>query len=417
MTVEAPGKPLRILHVFDHSLPLHSGYSFRSAAILREQNRLGWNTLQVTGPKHKSRLAEEQIEGLCYHRTKHTVRGLERVPLAGQVDVIMALRLRLDSIVREFRPNVIHAHSPCLNGIAAAAVARRYALPFVYEMRASWEDAAVTHGTTAEGGLRYQMSRSLETRVLRSARAVTTICEGLRRDIVSRGVGGNRVFVVPNAVDLEHFAPVGPADSALRTRFRREAAPMIGFIGSFYAYEGLDLLLKAMPMICARHPAAHLLLVGGGPEESRLQALARELGVTGAVSFAGRVPQEKIPAYYGIMDIMVYPRRRTRLTELVTPLKPLEAMAQRRLVAASDVGGHRELVKHLDTGLLFAADDPSAICATVELASAGQRTAEICDRARLYVEQERTWDRVTTAYQSAYAAVLPGGERAPVLAA
>jgi PEP-CTERM/exosortase A-associated glycosyltransferase len=393
---------MRILHVLDHSLPQHSGYAFRSAAILREQQRLGWTTAQVTGPKHPGSPAAEMADGLLYHRAGHTAAWCARVPVLNQLDVILALRRQVSAVAHQFRPNLIQAHSPCLNGLAAEPVARALGVPFVYELRASWEDAAVSHGTTTEGSLRYRVSRALETRVVRSADAVTTLCEGLRADIVGRGVPPERVTVIANAVDPEHFSAAVPADPALKSRWCGPDSTVVGFLGSFYAYEGLDLLIRAVPELRARCPGIHLLLVGGGPEEARLRALAAEIGVTAQVSFVGRVPQREIPAYYAICDLLVYPRHGIRLTELVTPLKPLEAMAQYRIVLASDVGGHRELIRHGETGFLFPPDRPAAIAAAVEQALASGSLDAMRQRARQFVERERTWGRVVAGYQPLY---------------
>lgn len=400
---------LRILHVLDHSLPLHSGYAFRTAAILREQRRLGWDTIQVTGPKHEAKNPEDSVDGIVYLRTGHALRSVRQVPVVNQLDVVLALRAKLERVVSRFRPNLIHAHSPCLNGLAAMVVARRSALPFVYEMRASWEDAAVSHGTTTQGSIRYRASRALETRVLRSAAAVTTICDGLRNDILQRGIRPRSVFVIPNAVDLERFgAPAVPNQRPVGDHFRDHAAPILGFIGSFYAYEGLDLVIAAMPQLLDRYPAAHLVLVGGGPEETRLRELVSRLSLNRVVSFAGRVPQQEIPSYYCLMDLLVYPRRRNRLTELVTPLKPLEAMAQGKLVVASDVGGHRELIIDQCTGFLFPADDAGAIAdCIIKVLNSGAHD-RVREQARRYVETERTWPKVTQRYAEVYAQVLGG---------
>ena len=400
---------MRVLHVLDHSLPLHSGYAFRSASILREQRRLGWITAQVTGPKQACAEPRQTIDGVCYVRTPPTHALLGKLPVVNQMDVIWALRRQLTRVAAEFNPQVIHAHSPCLNGLAAAAVARRRGVPFVYEMRASWEDAAVSHGTATEGSLRYRLSRALETRVLRAADAVTTICEGLRQDIRGRGVAADRVTVIPNAVDLEHFNDVARPDPALKARFCTADACVIGFLGSFYAYEGLDLLLRAVPALRAGRPDIHVLLVGGGPEEQRLRALVDSLDIRTVVSFAGRVPQQEIPSYYAIADILVYPRRRNRLTDLVTPLKPLEAMAQRKIVAASDVGGHRELIIDRQTGFLFRPDDPGAIAETVAAALASHELDAMKERAHRYVAEGRTWARVVAGYRPVYERLVAAG--------
>ena len=342
---------LRVLHVLDHSIPLHSGYGFRTRAILEQQRAFGWETEQLTGPKQgRSEDPVEEVDGLRFHRTPAAAGSLLPEPVA----VIRALERRLDELIPRLRPDVVHAHSPVLDGLAALRAARRHGVPVVYEVRAFWEDAAVDHGTTREGSLRYRLSRGLETWTLRHADAVTCICEGLRREILSRGVPADTVTVVPNAVAPERFAVDLQRDQRVAERCRLSEGPVLGFIGSFYGYEGIDLAIAAMPALRRRHPGVQLLLVGGGPREQSLRDQAREMGLDdGTVVFAGRVPHELVPTYYGLMDVLVYPRRSMRLTELVTPLKPLEAMAQRRLVAASDIGGHRELIDDGRTGVLF----------------------------------------------------------------
>jgi glycosyltransferase involved in cell wall biosynthesis len=200
-------------------------------------------------------------------------------------------------------------------------------------------------------------------------------------------------------------------DEALARRLGLEGRLVLGFIGSFYHYEGLDLLIRAVPAIRERLPEAAVLLVGGGPEDARLRALAAELGVEDAVRFTGRVPHGEVQAYYDLVDLLVYPRRRMRLTELVTPLKPLEAMAERRLVVASDVGGHRELIRDNETGYLFAADDPAALAArVVEAAGDAARHPAIREAGRRFVETERNWAASAAAYRPVYER-LAGGRR------
>src|SRR5690606_10809680 len=222
-----------------------------------------------------------------------------------------------------------------------------------YELRALWEDAAVDHGTTREGSLRYRVSRALETRVLRHADHVTCICEGLRSEVIARGIDPVRVTVVPNAVNIDRFPILGQRNPELERELHLVGSPVLGFIGSFYAYEGLDLLVEALPKVHMHIPEARLLLVGGGPQERALRMQAASLGIADKVIFTGRVPHGRVPDYSSLVDIFVFPRKSMRLTELVTPLKPLEAMAPGKPVVASDVGGHKELIQHGRTGLLF----------------------------------------------------------------
>lgn len=408
---------MRILHIFDHSIPLHSGYTFRSRAILREQRRIGWDTAHVTSPKHaaelarqgKPTLAEEEVEGLRFYRTALPQGMLARLPVMDQLMMVNALSARLSEVIPLVRPDVIHAHSPALNGLAALRAARRFNLPLAYEVRAFWEDAAVDHGTCREGDARYRATRALETHVLKHAAAVTCICEGLRGDIVARGIAADKITVIPNAVDIELFQLGGKADESLAQSLGLDGKTVLGFIGSFYAYEGLSLLLEAMPAMSARLPDIRLLLVGGGKEEEALKQQARTLGIADKVIFTGRVPHAEVQRYYDLIDVLVYPRLSMRLTDLVTPLKPLEAMAQGRLVIASDVGGHRELIRDGETGCLFRAGDARHLADTVlHLLAARQLWPAVRAAARHFVEQERKWPASVSSYRQVYHALVDG---------
>lgn len=394
---------MKILHVLDHSIPLHSGYTFRTAAILREQRKLGWETFHLTSPKHGGVLAlEEEVDGLHFFRTPPAeTKG--KLPGMGELSLIRSLERRLAEVVGRVRPDVLHAHSPVLNAIPALRVGRRLGVPVVYEVRAFWEDAAVDHGTTAEGGLRYRLSKRLETHALRAADHVFTICEGLRSDIGKRGIDAGRVTVVPNAVDIERFEPGGVPDEALKARLGLNGATVIGFIGSFYAYEGLDLLLDAMPALLLRRADVRLLLTGGGPQEVALKLQAAALGIADKVVFTGRVPHAQVQRYYDLVDVLAYPRRSMRLTELVTPLKPLEAMAQGRLLVASDVGGHRELIQHGETGWLFQAGNPSALADAIDqLLDKRFDWPRMRAAGREFVVRERNWGTSVARYRPVF---------------
>ncbi len=385
---------LRILHVLDHSIPLHSGYTFRTLAILREQRRLGWETFHLTSPKHTATMAlEDTVDGTWhFYRTPPAEGAASRLPGLEPVAQMRQVEKRLEAVVDAVRPDVLHAHSPVLNAIPALRVGRRHGIPVVYEVRAFWEDAAVDHGSTTEGSLRYRLTRRLETHALRHAGHVFTICEGLRSDIAARGVPADRITVIPNAVDIEKFEPGGEPDEALKARLGLAGATVLGFIGSFYAYEGLDLLLEAFPAMLRTRPELRLLLVGGGPQDAALKAQAQALGVADKVVFTGRVPHAEVPKYYDLVDVLAYPRHSMRLTELVTPLKPLEAMAQGRLLVASDVGGHRELILHGETGWLFKAGSAPALAeAIAQLLERRAQWPALRRAGREFVESERHW--------------------------
>jgi len=395
---------MRVLHLLDHSIPLQSGYTFRTRSILREQRALGWETFHVTGAKQQcGALREETVDGLHFYRTAAGTGALSKLPLLNQLNVIDSLSRRVAGIIPQVKPDVLHAHSPSLNAIAALRAGKKLGIPVVYEVRAFWEDAAVDHGTSAENGLRYRLTRALETYALKHADAVTTICEGLRKEIVARGIRADKVTVIPNAVDIDKFSMDGTADERLKEQLGLAGARLIGFIGSFYAYEGLEVLLRAVPKLAARMPDLRVLLVGGGPQDAQLRRLARDLKIEDKVVFTGRVPHDQVQKYYDLLDVLVYPRLSMRLTDLVTPLKPLEAMAQGRIVAASDVGGHLELITDGKNGVLFRADDADALADKVGALLASQHTwPALRAGGRAYVETERNWPASVARYKHVY---------------
>lgn len=397
---------MRILHILDHSIPLHSGYTFRTLSILKTQRAMGWKTFHVTSAKHTGSTAlEETVDDWHFYRTPVVADLVSNLPIFNQLAVIKGLARRISEVVQQVKPDILHAHSPALNAVAALMAGRKHNLPVVYEVRAFWEDAAVDHGTSTEWGLRYRLTRGLENYALRRVNAITTICEGLRNDMIDRGIVPEKITVIPNAVDIGKFSSSHQQpDQALQIQLGLEPHwRVIGFIGSFYAYEGLDVLLRALPQMLLIQPDLRVLLVGGGPQDAQLRQLAAELGVSDRVIFTGRVPHDQVQRYYDLIDVLVYPRLSMRLTELVTPLKPLEAMAQGRILAASDVGGHLELIRDGHNGVLFKSGDPSLLAEKVlALLNTPERWDALRQAGRAYVETERNWQVSVARYRSVY---------------
>ena len=405
---------MKILHVFDHSLPMQDGYAYRSRAILLNQRLRGWQTAHVTSLKHAAESPVEEAGGLRFYRTVGRGGWAARLPLVGShIEVVTTLRQRLAEVAEIERPDIIHAHSPSLNGLAALSVARRRGVPLAYEVRAFWEDAAVDQGTARQGDLRYRATAASETYVLRRADAVFTICDGLRREMLGRGIAADKLTVIPNAVEVDAYRFAPPPDDALAASLGLQGRFVLGFIGSFYAYEGLDLLLQAFTRIAAALPQASLLLVGGGIEDTALREQARQLGIADRVVFTGRVPHDTVDRYYSLLDLALFLRHSMRLTETVTPLKPLEAMAMGTVCVASDVGGHRELIADDETGFLFRAGDAQALADTVtRLAGDSSALARVRGAGRRFVEQQRSWAASVARYAPVYERLVASRARA-----
>ena len=235
---------MKILHVLDHSIPLHSGYTFRTRSILKQQHKLGIETCHVTSPKHGNEKVEvEEVDGLKFYRSAPISGLTSKLPVLNQMAYVSPMVKRILEVIEIEKPDIIHAHSPALNGLAALKAGNKSGLPVVYEIRAFWEDAAVDHGTCKEGGLRYRLTRKMETYVVKHVNAVTTICEGLKNDLINRGFSKNKFTVIPNAVNIEQFDLITKKNKELVQKLKIENCQILGFLGSFYGYEGINLII------------------------------------------------------------------------------------------------------------------------------------------------------------------------------
>ena len=408
----------KILHVQDHSLPKMSGYAFRSRYLVATQLALGLEARVVSSARHREfDDLEESYDGIHFYRTPWPDKAIDRfnlkIPFWRERTLTRALSERIIEVAQEFKPELLHAHSPMFNGLAASRAARSLGIPLVYEIRAFWEDDAVDKGKFSEGSFVYKQVRRLETKVCRAADRVVTICDGLKNDLVKRGIHPDKVIVVPNGVDGERFQP-STKDLALAKSLGMENSEVVGFIGSFFHYEGLPLLVDAVARLAATRPRLRLLLVGGGEDEDAVKRRVEELGIQDRVVMTGRVPHSEVAGYYGLMDLMIYPRISRRITELVTPLKPLEAQAMGIAVLGSSVGGIRELFDEGRCGRLFETASVDAMVDAIELyldPPKEELEAE-AERNRLRVLEERRWERVLAPEIKTYEELLAATPRA-----
>jgi glycogen(starch) synthase len=316
---------------------------------------------------------------------------------------VAALTKQIKRLAAELRVDLIHAHSPSLNGLAAAQAAKALGLPWVYELRYYEEDAAVDRGKTRHNSLRYRLAARLEQQALELADAVTTISQALREDLICRGIDPEKITVIPNGVDTDHFQP-READAEVINRYDLSGKTVIGFIGSFYFYEGLEFLVDATIELLSTRNDLALLLAGDGEALEMLQNRIPD-GLRGHFILTGNVPHDKVRNYYSVMDILVYPRKRSRLTEQTTPLKPLEAMAMGKAVIGSDVGGLRELLG--ETGFLIAPEDAKALAnLLLRLVENETERRAIAGKAREFVLQNRDWETIVRRYGGIYEKLL-----------
>ena len=410
---EMPVRPTRgtVLHIVTDALPSTSaGYTIRTQEIAVAQRAAGLDPHVVTrigfpvtaGAIDGRRLVT--VDGVPYHRLLPWV-------MPGRADAVAEQHLkRAARLVNDLTPSVLHAASNFANALIALALRDATQLPVVYEVRGFWEDTWLSrHTATAASDLRqsdrYRRTRALETHCMQAADLVVTLGEAMREEIIERGVNPRDIVIVPNGVSAEFLQPLPDDGGALRRELGiKDGERVVGLVSSLVAHEGIGTLLEAVKILNDRAgtTTTRALIVGDGPERGALQRQAAALGLDAI--FTGRVPMAKVRDYHAILDVFVVPRTPDRVCQLVTPLKPVEAMASGLPVVVSSVRALGELVKDKVTGLLVPPLDPGALADALRLLlDSPELRRKLGDNAREAVARDRTWEQNAARYRDAYA--------------
>jgi glycosyltransferase involved in cell wall biosynthesis len=398
----------RILHLVSDALPASSaGYTIRTHQIVLAQQAAGLDPHVVTRcgyPVTQGRIDGRRLvmlDGIPYHRLLPW-RMPGRADKAADLGLDLAARL-----TGQVQPAALHAASNYANAQIALALGKRYGLPVVYEVRGFWEDTWLSrHPNDQDLGRSelYRRNRDLETRCMLAADLVVTLGEGMRDEIVARGVPAEKVLIVPNAVSDEFLQPL-PDATALRAELGiKPKEHVVGVVSSLVAHEGIGTLLEAARLLKDRGLPVRVVIVGDGPERAALQRQAARLGLGEAAIFTGRVPAAKVREFHALLDIFVVPRTPDRVCQLVTPLKPVEAMASGLCVVTSDVRALAEIIRPDVTGALTIPQDPAALADSLELLVCSPDVRrKLGDNAREWVARDRTWTHNAARYRDAYA--------------
>jgi glycosyltransferase involved in cell wall biosynthesis len=402
------GRTRTVLHLVTNSLPhTRAGYTIRTHRIVVAQRDLGIAPHVVTRIGYPASIGslvsteQDVVDGIAYRRL-----------LSASLPIRADDRLdrQTDLLVREIervRPAVLHTTTHYVNGLSALAAARRTGLPLVYEARGFLEESWVSRQPDAEraaASRRFALWRERETACMAGADLVVTLGDVMKDEIVRRGIDPAKVVVVPNAVDEAFLTP--PPDRE-RTRAELGVADgevLVGTVTSVVGYEGLDTLVAAVGDLRAQGVPVRLLIVGDGVARPALERQARDLGA--AVTFTGRVASAEVRRHHAALDVFVVPRRDERVCRLVTPLKPVEAMASALPVVASDLPALSELVQHEHSGLLVPPERPDALAGALRrLVEDPELRSSLGAAGREQVAVHRTWPRVAAQYDDIYARV------------
>lgn len=387
---------MKVLHVLYQSFPHITGSSTRSRDLLTAQKSIGINPVVITSPFQKGIEEVDVLYGVKHYRTfeegKDTPTSEKDKGLRNRIRRILRMPYfirEVKKVLKAEKPEVIHAHATFFCGLSAAIIGYFFKLPVIYEVRSIWEQRILEQNKSVKAKMQVKLISFLEVMSMRLSNHVVAISKHLKEDIEERGISTSKITVVGNAVNLEMIK-----DSGIEEKLMLKNAKdfIFSYIGGISSIEGLDVLIKAFAKLSRKGYSNKLFIYGDGVYLGALLKLKEELHADN-VHFKGRVAHEFIYKAYNSIDVIVNPRRNIHINNTVTPLKPLEAMAYRKLVIGSDVGGLREIIQDGKTGILFKADDVDDLYSKIIklIGSSRDELQSFRNDAYNYVINERNW--------------------------
>lgn len=408
-----PYKPTSsIAYLLHNSLPYHSGgYACRSHGLLSNLIVHGVDIKPLTrhcypwdfkGFENAKILESEFVSGVQYYRSQNTGESLSKNGLKSYLNYYVKAVMEFSN---KHSIGLIHAASNYRNGVAAVFAARSLNVPSIYEVRGFWEITRISREPEWKHSEHFQLQVKMETLACKYSDHVITLNESMKNELVTRGIQPEKITIIQNGVDTEVFSPLDPNEHLLDS-LNLHKKFLIGYIGSIVDYEGLDILLEAMGLLRNKHPNIHALIVGDGTEMENLISRVSYLNLQESVTFTGRVPHESVNDYYSIIDVMVFPRRGLPVTELVTPLKPFEAMAMGKCVICSDVNALKEFIINGNNGVLFEKDNVVDLAGKMDEVIRSNSAKKIGIDAREWVLEHRDWSKISGDLKRLYERIM-----------
>lgn len=386
----------RVVHLVKESRPyLSNGFTSRSHRNFLAEKEAGLEPIIITEPgfpDNNPKTRSEYVDGILHIRLGVGAIEYSKLP-ADQFNQLFADLAHEE--IKRLRPQLIHASSgrrgfeTALSGLA---IREKTGIPMVYEVRSFFEANWTDDTKMEQSGEIFTQRMAMEEYCMAEADRVLTICESMKTELVSRGIPSNKIGIIPNAVDPEQFRPV-ERSVTLSDKYQLKDVPTFGYVSNMDHYrESQETLILALSSLKKRNIRAKCILVGGGPRMDALKELAATVGASDDVIFTGPVDHEEIDQYYSLIDLFVVPRIRERAATYVTPLKPFEAMAQRKPVLTSDLPALLEITNAPERGLSFDSGDPESLADLLEsLFGDNDTKSRIADAGFEWVVSERTW--------------------------
>ena len=409
-----------VLHLLHKSFPEYVGYTIRSQFILSHQKKFA-QPYALTRPFFIRKNQVDCFENVIYFRYPrniwkeiiHYLSNSKKINVAKYYNLTYYSLLKIpknfiEKIVKVKKIDLIHGHTPSLFASLGEIVAHKNRIPFVYEVRGFWEDTNVTLGIYKENDTNYIEMRQKETNLMRKSDAIVTLGKEMKSELVSRGIDKDKIYVIPNAVDIEYFQPI-PPDLELKKKFKINNEQVVAYIGSIRENEGIETLIRTISIVEKEIKHIKLLLVGGFGKRYylKLEEIIKDLALGEVVIFTGKVSSSEINKYYSIVDIIVIPRINVRLNRIVTPLKQLEAMAMEKVVISSDLPALCETIKPGISGDIFTPENFKELANKILYYLTNQKAKEALGlSARNFVKENHDWNILIDKYRNLYEKLL-----------
>ncbi len=407
-SVKYTPKKNKILYLLHNRLPYNSGgYATRTHGLLTNIVKNGWDIHGVSRlgyPEDKdpdvSSMPVDTVDNISYHRLHEDGVGLGKLPMN---EYLEAYAKSLLEFAKKEQPAIIHAASNHMNGLVGTYVAKCLGIKSIYEVRGLWEITRISRDPEWKDTDYFNLMVKLEAQAAIDADVVLTLTEALKDEMISRGVPSEKIHILPNGVTSDRFMPRS-RDRELEKYLGFKDKVVIGYIGSVVAYEGLELLVDAVDILRERNITnIRALIVGDGAVLENIQNRVKEKSLDEYFVFTGRIPHEEVEKYYSLVDITPFPRKGQPVCEMVSPLKPFEAMAMEKAVLSSNVAALAEIVKDGYNGLLFEKDNVEDLADKLEILI-GDSTLryKLGKQSREWVQKERDWQIIANKLNRIY---------------
>jgi glycosyltransferase involved in cell wall biosynthesis len=404
---------MKVVHVLYQSLPHISGSTIRSRDIIESQAKVDIEPVVVTSPFQKPfqpSVHKEVYHNIPYYRTFNNEglmvnEGISKFSTKiKKISYIFSFTRKLYKICKAEKPDVIHAHATFFTAFSSKICSYLLKIPMVYEVRSLWDERQKQLATGTFQLLQLKVIRKCENAAINSADLVVTINDKLKKNLQSRVKGNREIFVIKNAASIPDNITEMKTDGY--DHDKKQADYIFGYIGSVTIIEGLVFLTDVFSKI--NIPGIKLFIYGDGPETKQLQKLIEENAITNVV-LRGMFSPEHVQDIYNEVDCIINPRTKNMLSETVTPLKPLEALAFKKLFIGSDVGGIKDLISHGKTGLLFKADDKESLLQLIQYVLLNRNSPEfsrIIEAGFAMVKKSYSWEANAIKYYELYQSLL-----------